>query len=74
VTGLALIIGLVWFFVAKNKKQRKAEIAENEDVAEQYRPMAELSTGPRHMRSELGSDTSVQAELPADNKREIGAT
>lgn len=69
--GLALIIGLLWFFIARNKKQKNAKLGEAEVVTRQVQPMPELPVGARDGRSELGGDMYMYSELPADNKREI---
>lgn len=71
VAGLALIGGLLWFFIARIKKQKKANEGEAEGVTQPLQPMPELPVGTRDGRSELGSDTYMHAELPADTKREI---
>jgi len=67
VLGLTLIVGLLWF----NKKQKKAKAGEYEAVMHQVQPMPELPEGARDGRTELGSDTYMHAELPANSKREI---
>ncbi|CAI7635574.1 uncharacterized protein N7487_002539 [Penicillium crustosum] len=76
VAGLALILGLLWFFVARNKKQKNAELAmpklgEAEVVTHQVQPMPELPVGARDGRAELRGETHMRWELPADHKREI---
>ncbi|QQK47049.1 Kelch-type beta propeller [Penicillium digitatum] len=71
VAGLALIIGLFWFFLARNKKQKHARFGEVETVTRQVQPMSELPVGARDGRSELGGGTYMYSELPAGNKREI---
>ncbi|KAF4769582.1 hypothetical protein HAV15_011346 [Penicillium sp. str.  len=76
VAGLALIIGLLWFFVARNKKQKNAELAEPklgeaEFVTHQVQPMPELPVGARDGRAELRGESHMRWELPVDHKREI---
>jgi hypothetical protein len=70
VAGLALIIGLAWFFIARHKKQM-AKTSEAEVVAQKPQPMPELPAGARDGRSELGSETYMYAELPAVHRQEI---
>ncbi|KAJ9488880.1 hypothetical protein VN97_g4406 [Penicillium thymicola] len=53
VAGLALIIGLLWLFVARNKKQKNAEsveakMGEAEIITCQVQPMTELPGLPSH--------------------------
>lgn len=74
--GLGLILGLLWFFVARNKKQKNAELAgpklgEAEAVTHLMQPMPELPVGARDGRAELRGETHMRWELPADHKREI---
>lgn len=69
--GLALIIGLLWFLIARDKKQKNAKLGEAEVVIRQAQPMSELPVGARDGRSELSGDMYMCLELPADNKREI---
>ena len=69
--GLVLVIGLLWFFIARNKKQKNAKLGEPEVVTRQVQPMPELPVGARDGRSELRGDMYMCLELPADNKREI---
>ncbi|KAJ6132649.1 hypothetical protein N7471_007864 [Penicillium samsonianum] len=71
VAGLALIIGLLWFFISRNKKQKNVKLGEAEIVIRPVQPMPELPGGARDGRSELRRDTYMYLELPADNKREI---
>jgi hypothetical protein len=71
VAGLALIMGLLWFFIARRKKQKTGEKGQAEVTTQPLQPMPELPSGTRDGRSELGSDTYMHAELPAHNKREV---
>jgi hypothetical protein len=69
VASLALIISLLWFFVARNKKPKNAELVEI--IPHQVQTMSELPVGARDGRSELRGGTQMRWELPADHKGEI---
>lgn len=71
VAGLALIIGILWFFIAGRKKQKNSKLGEARAVNPQVQPMSEVPAGVRDGRSELGGDTYMYSELPAGNEREI---
>ncbi|CAI7613056.1 unnamed protein product [Penicillium bialowiezense] len=69
--GLALIGGLVWFFLVRRRKQIPSKADAAGAQPQQYQPVQELSVGTRDGRSELGSDTYMHAELPAPHKATI---
>ncbi|KAJ5357420.1 hypothetical protein N7541_004578 [Penicillium brevicompactum] len=69
--GLALIVGLVWFFLVRRRKQVPKDIHEAGVETQRYQPAHELPVGARDGRSELESDYHMCSELPAEHKAAI---